>query len=500
MLALALALSLAAQPGAPPCGGVFTGEPPPELFFEHPVLVSPQAGEQLAPLNVEMLLGGLLDRLELDAPTWQLRLVADDGSDVPLDRVGARVRPTEPLLPETTYTFWVEPTQAHGCPDCVAPWTSSFRTATEALTEPPGAAEVLRVGAFVDDTCGGVPGVVVDLDLPPRASRVEVAVQRAGDQPRLAVQGNLLTQPTSRLFGAEGAVSGLDTFPGEELLIAVSVLDLAGNVSPALIRRTQVQDLGLSTTEGPTCELPLAPHVRSAAAHPSGSDLVVDFAFAPQAVALRRGSGEQLPLDIVETEGNTVVLRPAGDVEVGEAVELVALPCERCLCRGCGGFPPVSVSIAAADDVPPSPPRIHGIVRDLTPAMKEGGGQCVDDLPALVVHLDVPPDDDVVGYRGTVRALGFPGLLLESWADFVDDGDVREVRFDALGMAAELEQTLELQLTAIDAAGLESTSAITAPLVETPPSCAAYHPVGESTPTGLALVAGCALAFVRRRR
>jgi len=397
-------------PDKPPSDGAPAPGASDEPFFGPVAVAAPPAGVAGLPRNVEIVLGGAL--VEVAQGFWDIELRGPDGAALPFVQDGARVVPVDGLLPPGRVSLTLSANATHPCQGCFAPGRQELDvidvidTTSPALTElvlhafvPPSQEEQTRCNQFV-----GTGDLLLVAAIPDEPVFFTLAARHAQVAPRVLLQGGLL-------FGQQRSALGFNLAPdpvvavGEDVIVAVALRDLAGNVAPPVVTRLRtrslltVDDPAMTVFDLPEqrCALDPAPAVQVPGRLPRNPMWRVVFPFEEQPLALMRGD-EVVSLvpgvELVEDARAGRLFSLARPVDAG-AWYLVGLPCERCFCPDCTARLRIPVTLEdVVDTTAPSAPALRGLIDDPSPPRSEG--RCAPDRAATLAVL-APGDDDVAG-------------------------------------------------------------------------------------------------------
>ncbi len=504
-------------------GGGFGGgaAPPPGQFPGGQGFVSlqmPFAGT-LIPRNVEIRLTGDLGMLDAEPPLYAVRLVrAATGEPVAVTRTGLRLRPTAPLAGDEAYTLFVTPTEANPNVQWETEQQYGYITSDVIDEEAPTAPVPSAVHVFVEpdprelEACGffGLPTHIITVHLegidPTDLAWLELSSMFDEGSPTLLAQ--FQTSASTVDFSVQGGTQPIAL--GDDVFVALSARDLAGNVGAASIVRVRArnfadaQQTSITDLDLLMCEMPRAPVVHVPAGDlPLNGRLYVEFPFERVPLALVADGVEPVALHSVYDGDEGDVLAPVVPLTPGTTYDVVPLPCDRCICEGCRVLPAVGrVTVGEDDDEDaPEAPVIVDLREDLTPPAPEGA--CQADHAALVVLLEEGVDDragaEDLLYDVAASLDDGPSLQLAHALPAVRvDGDTIAIRVPIAAAGRVLGKRLTLDVTAIDAAGHQSSTTF---LRE--PSGAAACAATDTSARGVsygAVVIVALGALVRRRR
>lgn len=509
VLVAAVALPAGAVPisgdaAVAPCGG-FGGEPAPPFFGGGVQLVLPSPGSVGVPRNAVLRLAQDPDVLEQQGfPPIEIGLEDEHGALVPFTRRGAVLRPHALLDANTTYQLVSEDPF---CPDC-GPTSWQFTTGSVIDVRAPVVEDVPVAHLFVSPSDQFCPfanhSLFLDLGvLGADVAWIEVAATPPGGTPQ-----RLFGSPAQFVQQVSTSVGQATLALGDEVMVAVTPVDLVGNVGPARIVKTRARPFtdasgGVWNLAPEQCALPGAPAAHIPAVLPANGVLQVDFPFETVPLALEK-DGEQIALHPQEETSGGRVLEPARPLEPGASYEIVPLDCVHCVCRGCSLASGV-VEVGAADEAAPGAPVISSLDEDLDP--ERATDSCRPDRTALLVVLEAGEDDVAsamdLRYDAVLRLEDkLPVRVGSRLAPSLRADGTVVLRLETHPYGRLLTERFTLEIEAIDSAG--NRSAATAlehePAGATAGCAASGTPRAASAAFGLsALALGLALALRRRR-
>jgi hypothetical protein len=460
--------------------GARAAEPifPPDPGFGGLFVLSPPQSSFDVPRNVEVRLGGDVSSLDVEPAQMSVEIVDALGARVPFQRDGLDLALLAPLPPRQTFTIRIEATDANPCPDCFGIQEIAFTTGDEVDESAPVLDGPPPVHVFVMPSdeeaarCGFFFGlthqIVVDIG-PALPLNTWIAIDAKKDGGAVTPLADIFN--TGSLFSTVGNVgTTVKTALGDSFFVALTPRDLAGNVGNARIVRLRARsflDQNRLREELPPlwCDMPTAPVVTAAATLPTNGELAIDFPFEEVPLALRNidAPNDVIPLVAVADLASGHVYRAVDALPAGAALEVVPLPCPRCVCEGCSDFAPIPVLVGAdADTTAPAAPVVLALREDIAPDLAVEG-PCHPDRPAVVAVLE-PGRDDHAGplelrYDANIRVDGGPQLVLgRSLIPFArGDGSIA-LRMETPSFGRLLGHELELTLEAIDGAGNRASS------------------------------------------
>lgn len=435
----------------------------------------PRSGAIGVPRNVELILGGFLNDLDFVPPFLVVKLLDPDHAEVPSTRSGALLRPAVTLAPHTTYRVAVRLADPTSCEGCDLEQDFPFTTGADPDHVPPAYAAEPFVQALVlsdaDRQCGfgGAFGTTHLLlgrmpELPPDVARLSIAV-RPGNGTTTRATDLIVRGATQHFFRGGTEQVALD----DEIIIAVTPIDLAGNAGAAVSVRVRarpfeaLRDAPFEELDDRQCALPFGVRAALPDTVPTNARFLVEMPVEPVPMGLVL-DGATIPLHPTEHLPGGQVLEPTSPLPSGRTLQLVSLPCAHCACVGCDVSTPTSFTVGdSADDEPPAAPVVLGFVEDLDPAPAED--LCHPDRTALIALLERGDDDKTpaahlrydavlrVGDQLSVEAgRALPVVLRE-------DGTAA-VRLETAAYGRLLTEPFELELTARDLAGNRSSTSV----------------------------------------
>jgi hypothetical protein len=478
--------------------------------FSQVHLASPAWGATDVPLNVELILGGFLGDLDIQPPFMEVALVDAQGADVPSERDGHVLRPLVGLQPFTEYNVVLRSTP--DCPGCVFEQATPFTTGDHRDRERPMLSSGPEVQVFVmpveEQFCGFGKAAVVGsfAGLPSDAARISVALTPPGG----VAQRVLDHVVTSRVPEQHFLVRLEDDIGlGDELRVALTAVDMAGNASPARIVRVRarsiddVRTVELDALDSRQCDLPDGSVLSLPEVIPTNAMLRVQHPL--EAVPLGLASEDDVfPLLPVEHVGDVQRVEPLVPLPADTSLEVTPLECPHCACPGCNVVARGRVRTGGGpDETAPDPPVIIELREDLDPPRAEE--RCYPDRTALVLVLEPGGDDTTAAahltYDVTMRLED--RLAVEVGralpATPTPDGLV-SVRLDTTKYGRMIGEPMELVVTAVDLGGNRADSRFEhAPdAVEAAGGCSAQGTPRSSAPAALALVLLPFAAIIRR--
>lgn len=382
---------------------------PGDVPFGSVVLVSPPAFS-VVPRNVEIQLGGSLS--DLARGFFSVRLSAA-GETLPshVDERGVVVVEGGLLPADATVLLDIDGTETDSCPTCTGGLQQFSFTVSDVIDEeaPVIDDDAIAINGFVlpslvdQQECGFFTGEThsfeVTLNDDDESASYSIGARSARDEPTILAQSLAAGSPRTFAFSF-GRESNFNL--GDAVVFVVTARDFAGNVSSPVVRRVRMRsfkDRGVPDLAPLSCELAAAPAVNAPAHLPRNPTFRVMFPFEETPLALRpRNGGDDVSLvpvaDIAEDARVGHVFQTARLVEAGD-YDLVALPCNRCLCPECNVSPRKRVTIDdVLDEVAAEASDVVAIFDDAAPALSQG--VCQPDEAATFVVLS-PADDDVSG-------------------------------------------------------------------------------------------------------
>lgn len=483
--------------------------------FFSPQMASPRPSSGNVPRNVEIVLAGFLGDLEGPQPFLAMRLRDAAGAEVPTTRSGRVVRPLAPLEPFALYALQLEPADPELCPECGVFDVWPFETGADFDTEAPRFGGEVVGHAFVlseaDRQCGfGFAPSSTHLLLLRVAgmddvARVSVAVKAGHGAAATRAFDRVVDTDTHFFFRGGSEPLSL----GEPVVVAVTVVDRAGNEGPTRVvrirarafddlRRAPFEELALRQ-----CVLPATVRPTRAEVVPTNARFVVEMPVEPVPMALV-GADAVVPLQPVEQLPFGQVLERAAPLPSGASLTLTTRSCASCACEGCDHGAPVPVLVGdGPDQRPPEAPVVLELREDLAPP--RGEGACLPDSTALVAVLERGADDATapaqLRYDVDVRLEGQLPVELGRWLPAVTLDDERTaVRVDTALYGRLFAEPFELEIRAVDLAGNRSPATTVQHELAAAGCSSVDVDASRRPPVALALLlAGVALFRARRR-
>jgi hypothetical protein len=505
MLALLLSLSFAhCQPPEPLES---------RRLYESVYLVRPTLAEgALAPRNARLFLSGpaglLLDENAFGPPVLTLALKDDAGAEIAFTREGSILTPDALLPADATLTLEVRLTDDHPCPECTEPHDDSFMTSdiVDETIAPVGDKtryEVTLQGAsenmcfFTPERTVGVAHIEGSFSEPLFAT---VFGGRRGRAESLA-SGHLRFGAGSQA-SIGGTLADPTPQPGERVILAVVVEDLAGNRALSSVASVSVTHTDLANESACTLSLPSV--VEAPVRVPKNAVIRTRFPVEPRTPALGiTGELERPLLTLANESAEQRVFALPTDVAPGNYVLDVAA-CDSCVCPECAPAPRMLEILDVVDELPPASPSALAIT--LTERDEKSSDPFCVALGDVIELTFIPGADDTttredLRYDVKVRLFDGPALVLgRAFAPSADgDRDTVIVPSSYEILDAALQGQLVVELIARDLADHESESiSVVHPATL---GCAHVNVRAQRSLTGLlVLLAIGGVTAMRRRR
>jgi hypothetical protein len=426
----------------------------------------------LAARNTRLFLSGpvglLLDESEFGPPVLTIALKDAAGAPIAFTRMGNVVFPDALLPALSTITLEVRLTADHPCPDCATPRDDTFSTSALVDSAVESVSDKESFEVTMQDAMEGPCSFV--------AERTVAMVRVAGSisEPLFATviggrRGHSARLGTGHVqFGTEsesfigGTLADPAPMPGERVVLAVVVEDLAGNRALSSVSSVAVTDI--DKVGASTCTMSAPALLDVPARVPKNAVIRTRFPVETRTPTL--AASDDMPLSLLATSsdpGEQRVYALPADIAAGSFTLDVA-PCASCACPEC--VPEArTVEIENVDDTePPLSPSV------LTFTFTERDAASSDAfcfaIGRVIEVVFAPGRDDKTAradlrYDVKARVNGGPSRILARALAPVADGeeDVLIVPSSSELIEAGLTGEFVLELVARDLADHESEAA-----------------------------------------